>query len=103
MYQAKQHKNPFNKDRKLSPPRLPSPAQNFLVEEVPGTADEVPSMRPLGKHAAKARYAGRALAEWLLLVMECNNFVERRRAEGVPSLKFLEVPTLGVDGFRKHG
>jgi len=103
LYQAKQQKNPFNKDRKLSPPRLPAPAQSFLIEQVPGTADEVPSMRPSGEHAGKARYAGRALAEWLLLVMECNNFVERRRAEGVPSLKFLEVPTLGVDGFRKHG
>lgn len=52
---------------------------------------------------ARAKYAGRALAEWALLVGECNNFVERRRGEGVPGLKWVEVPTLGVEGFRRFG
>ncbi|KAL3427847.1 UPF0592 membrane protein C7D4.03c [Phlyctema vagabunda] len=53
--------------------------------------------------AERARYAGRALAEWALIVAECNNFVERRRAEGVPNLRLVEIPTLGVEGFRKFG
>jgi len=51
----------------------------------------------------RAKYAGRALAEWALVVGECNNFVDRRRAEGVPALKWVEVPTLGIEGFRKFG
>jgi hypothetical protein len=38
-----------------------------------------------------------------MVVAECNNFVERRRSEGVPGLKWVEVPTLGVEGFRKFG
>lgn len=53
--------------------------------------------------ATRAKYAGRALAEWALVVGECNNFVDRRRAEGVPALKWVEVPTLGIEGFRKFG
>lgn len=59
-------------------------------------------MEPVGAEIARAKYAGRALAEWTLLIMECNNFVERRRGEGVPSLKLTECPTLGVDAFRKY-
>ncbi|RDW94369.1 DUF1765-domain-containing protein [Coleophoma crateriformis] len=51
----------------------------------------------------RAKYAGRALAEWALIVAECNNFVERRRAEGVPNLRLVEIPTLGIEGFRKFG
>jgi hypothetical protein len=60
---------------------------------------EVLAKQPIG---AEAKYAGRALAEWALVVKECNNFVERRKAEGVPSLKLMEVPTLGVESFRKY-
>jgi len=52
---------------------------------------------------ARAKYAGRALAEWSLVVSECNNFVERRKMEGVPGLRWVEVPTLGVEGFRRFG
>jgi hypothetical protein len=51
---------------------------------------------------AEAKYAGRALSEWALVVKECNSFVERRKAEGVPGLKLMEVPILGVEGFRKY-
>jgi len=85
--------------RRLSPPRLPAPAHAFLVGKVPGTATEVLAKQAAG---AEAKYAGRALAEWALVVKECNNFVERRKAEGVPGLKLMEVPTLGVEGFRKY-
>ncbi|KAK4145455.1 uncharacterized protein C8A04DRAFT_10589 [Dichotomopilus funicola] len=65
---------------------LPLPAPAVLAE------------RPTGVYAPAAVYAGRALAEWALVVSECNNFVDRRRDEGVLGLSDVEVPTLSVDG-----
>lgn len=110
-------------ERRLSPPRLPAPAQAWIGAHVlgmsaeigardPGAASLASGNRPQESEGEKerqiredrkmrAKYAGRALAEWAVIVAECNNFVERRRAEGVPSLKFVEVPTLGVEGFRR--
>ena len=73
---------------------------------MPGLSNEVAPRDPSldGPDAAKrAKYAGRALAEWSLVVVECNNFVERRRAEGVPGLRHVEIPTLSVEGFRRFG
>ncbi|GAP91788.1 putative UPF0592 membrane protein [Rosellinia necatrix] len=58
-------------------------------------------IEPVGSSAKSAKYAGRALAEWSLVVAECNSFVERRREEGVLGLQDVEVPVLGVEGFRK--
>ncbi|KAI0547653.1 hypothetical protein F4679DRAFT_358778 [Xylaria curta] len=58
-------------------------------------------VEPKGSSARSVKYAGRALAEWSLVVAECNNFVERRREEGVLGLQDVEVPVLGVEGFRK--
>lgn len=55
-------------------------------------------VKPVGVYAAGAAYTGRALAEWALVVNECNNFVERRREEGVLGLRDMEVPSLGVEG-----
>lgn len=93
-------------ERRLYPPRLPAPAQAWLSAKVPGTSREIAAKDPkLGnggiEKITRAKYAGRALAEWALVVGECNNFVERRRAEGVPGLKWVEVPILGVEGFRR--
>ncbi|KLJ10868.1 hypothetical protein EMPG_13786 [Blastomyces silverae] len=48
-----------------------------------------------------SKYAGRALAEWALVVCECDNFFARRRDEGVPSDDEVEIPILGVESFRK--
>ncbi|KAH7026382.1 uncharacterized protein B0I36DRAFT_365955 [Microdochium trichocladiopsis] len=59
-------------------------------------------MQPSGHFALGVKYAGRALAEWGLVVGEYNGFVDRRRDEGVMGLSEIEVPTLGVEGFRKH-
>ncbi|KAI1433167.1 DUF1765-domain-containing protein [Xylaria sp. CBS 124048] len=56
---------------------------------------------PTGSFARTVKYSGKALAEWSLVVSECNGFVERRREEGVFELEDVEVPTLGVEGFRK--
>ncbi|KAI0025385.1 hypothetical protein F4780DRAFT_325527 [Xylariomycetidae sp. FL0641] len=58
-------------------------------------------VEPKGIHATGVKYSGRALAEWGLVVAECNSFVDRRRDEGVPGLSDVEVPSLGVEGFRK--
>jgi len=102
-------------DRRLSPPRLPAAAQAWLGARVPGISREIFPRDPndpeaamesqTNKHdrIARSKYAGRALAEWGLIVAECNNFIERRRSEGVPTLRWVEVPTLGVEGFRKVG
>ncbi|KAI1470896.1 DUF1765-domain-containing protein [Daldinia caldariorum] len=60
-------------------------------------------VEPKGVYAKGAKYAGRALAEWSLVVAECNSFVDRRRSEGVPGLSEVEVPALEMDGFRKIG
>ncbi|PGH18073.1 hypothetical protein AJ79_00700 [Helicocarpus griseus UAMH5409] len=48
-----------------------------------------------------SKYAGRALAEWAIVVCECDNFFSRRRDEGVPSDDAVEIPILGVETFRK--
>lgn len=49
------------------------------------------------------KYAGRALAEWDLVLAEFKEFCERRRAEGVPNQSQIETPTLGVETFRRYG
>ncbi|KAK3300991.1 uncharacterized protein B0H64DRAFT_28695 [Chaetomium fimeti] len=54
--------------------------------------------RPTGVFSSGAVYAGRALAEWGLVVSECNSFVDRRRDEGILGLSDVEVPTLSVEG-----
>ncbi|KAF4636950.1 hypothetical protein G7Y89_g1128 [Cudoniella acicularis] len=99
-------------ERRLSPPRLPAAAQAWLGAKVPGISREVTAKDPgavdeggtrRADRVARAKYAGRALAEWSLVINECNNFVERRRSEGVPALRWVEVPTLGVEGFRRLG
>ncbi|KAN0117051.1 DUF1765 domain containing protein [Hyaloscypha variabilis] len=95
-------------ERRLCPPRLPAPAQAWLNATVPGVSKEVGARDPKTGYGGmergkRAKYAGRALAEWVLVVGECNNFLERRKAEGVPGLKWVEVPTLGVEGFRRFG
>lgn len=91
----------FHRDHLLLLPRMPAPAFSYLIEKVPGTADDVVSVDPGTRQGKK--YAGRALAEWQQVVKEHDNFVDRRLAEGVPNFKALEVPSLSVDGFRKAG
>lgn len=64
----------------------------------PAATPTIRPVRPAGMYISNATYVGRALAEWSLVVAECNNFVERRRDEGVLGLGEVEVPSLGVDG-----
>ena len=48
-----------------------------------------------------AKYMGRALAEWMLVVTECQIFFERRKNDGVPGDAWVETPMLGVDWVRR--
>ncbi|KAJ6445765.1 Aminomethyltransferase [Purpureocillium lavendulum] len=61
------------------------------------------AIKPVGMYARNAIYSGRALAEWSIVVNECNSFMDRRKEEGVARLADVEVPQLGVEGFRKAG
>ncbi|KAL2283350.1 hypothetical protein FJTKL_09969 [Diaporthe vaccinii] len=63
----------------------------------------VQAVEPTGFLRQRATYTGRALAEWGIVVNECNSFVERRRDEGVCGLQEVEVPSLGVENLRRMG
>ncbi|EEQ27896.1 hypothetical protein McanMca71_005230 [Microsporum canis] len=72
-----------------------APLVNNASKNLFAAAIQPPVNGPMNK------YAGRALAEWAMVVSECDNFFERRRDEGVPCDRLVEVPTLGADSFRK--
>lgn len=91
-----------SKNKKLSAPALPAPAQ-VLLQIHQGVRPEVKPEKPKGEDLGTAKYAGRALAEWALIVTECQNFFERRKEEGVPTNRLVETPTLGVESFRMYG
>lgn len=78
-------------------PRPPKPPMPHMLPE-----NITMPVRPTGDFALGVKYAGRALAEWGLVVGEYNGFVDRRRDEGVMGLSEMEVPSLGIEGFRKH-
>lgn len=61
---------------------------------------QVPKAAAYDKLVAN-KYVGRALAEWSLVVGECDVFFARRRDEGVPNDRLVETPTLGVENFKK--
>lgn len=94
--------NPAVREGRLGPPKLPLPAQLFLQRgsSQAEIQDNTPR-KPEGAAIGPSKYAGRALAEWALLITECQNFFETRKAEGVPSYHLVETPTLGVGPFRK--
>ncbi len=86
--------------RLLHPPRLP-PLAHMAQESHQIKGPDYGPIKPEGAANGPSRYAGRALAEWALLVIECKNFHERRKAEGVPTFHMVETPTLGAEPFRK--
>ncbi|KAF2147683.1 DUF1765-domain-containing protein [Myriangium duriaei CBS 260.36] len=92
---AKQQPQPM----KLMAPRLPMAAQKFLQEREPDLPAEH-AASPSG--TAQIQYVGRALAEWTVIVSECQGFFDRRKSEGVPSDKEVETPTMGVELFRRN-
>ena len=89
-----------SRNRKLHPPRLPHTAQSIL-RSMSGDEPRYAPRAPAGLDVGPSKYTGRALAEWWLLLLECQNFYERRKAEGVTNLKAVETPTLTVENFRK--
>ncbi|PKS10535.1 hypothetical protein jhhlp_002288 [Lomentospora prolificans] len=83
--------------------RIDQPS-NTTPENIPVRGEySTDPIRPNGVQAKCAVYSGRALAEWSIVVFECNNFVERRREEGVLGLREVEVPTLTLEGYRHLG
>ena len=90
----------YAKERHLSAPKLPPLAEAYAKRLETGQ-DLHRLCKPNILAPGHAKYAGRALAEWNLLVTECRNFLERRRAEGVPSFQMVEIPSLSVEPFRK--
>lgn len=92
--------NPAGKERRLYPPRLPLPAQTYLQSVRAETRANKP-IEPEGLATGSSKYAGRALAEWAILIIECQTFFDRRKNEGVPGNEQVETPTLGVETFRR--
>jgi hypothetical protein len=118
---------------RIQPPRLPLAAQQFIEASRPashsslspvvpsstvsgvsgmfgidpsgseGKGIEAKGVEPTGNACASAKYSGRALAEWTLVVGECQSFFDRRKAEGVPENRWVETPSLGVEAFKKPG
>lgn len=83
------------------PARLSKPAQSYVEQELQSEV-HVPELHPsavLSKACFK--YAGRAMAEWIFIVVECENFFERRKAEGKKSNAEVETPSLGVETLKK--
>ncbi|KAK3046497.1 hypothetical protein LTR09_012023 [Extremus antarcticus] len=90
---------------RLLPPRLPLPAQQLLQTFstiANANASLSQARRPEGGSVAHARYCGRALAEWAVVVGECQGFFERREREGMER-GWVETPGLGVEVFRRPG
>jgi hypothetical protein len=99
------HPNKPSPQIRLSPPRLPLPAQNLLLSQgiiaPPHAAVNHLPQRPVGESVSRVRYAGRALAEWTVIIGECQSFFDRRLKEGVPGRKWVETPSLGVEVFKR--
>ena len=91
---------------RLFPPRLPKPAQEFFFQGRCAKANgalHMQSIEPKGQSRERARYTGRALAEWMMVVGECQSFFERRKTEGILENRQVETPMLGVEVFKRGG
>ncbi|KAL8769986.1 MAG: hypothetical protein Q9209_004233 [Squamulea sp. 1 TL-2023] len=95
-------KSPFGKEQYLYRPQLPISSSKPLAPPDIDLTD-LSLYKPQGAAVNSGKYAGRALAEWELVLAEFKEFSERRRMEGVPSISQIETPTLGVETFRRPG
>ncbi|KAK2767811.1 hypothetical protein FQN54_003970 [Arachnomyces sp. PD_36] len=80
-------------------PTNATPSSDLPKEKI-CSPEEISPPDLVNKSLVASKYAGRALAEWAMVVSECDNFFERRRDEGVPSNHLVEIPSLGVENFR---
>lgn len=80
-------------------PKLPSHAQILLDDTHKWNETTLPHLATYTKEYAQ--YTGRALAEWSVIVNECQSFFLRRKQEGVPGNEWVETPNLGVESLRK--
>ncbi|KAH9826827.1 Protein of unknown function (DUF1765) [Teratosphaeria destructans] len=97
-------KNAVHGPMRLMPPKLPLPAQTALQAQSAGKLpNHTWASPPKGGSREHARYAGRALAEWTIVVGECQSFFDRRKHEGVPENRYVETPTMGVEVFKRPG
>lgn len=85
---------------RLLPPRLPMAAQHLVQSRHPGAVSPL-RKPPIGHGDAQKKYVGRALAEWNIVVGECQAFIDRRKAEGAPDDRWVETPALGVEMLRR--
>lgn len=93
---------PFSvRDKHLSPDRLPAASQNYLNTFIEDTPIAVDIKDTLDAQKSHWTYAGRAMAEWVLVLVEYENFFERRRSEGKENDTDIETPSLGVESLRK--
>lgn len=93
---------PFNsRDKHLNPTRLPAMSQVYVDSLGEGALEAVDLSDCTDMTAGHWTYSGRALAEWVLVVIEYENFFERRKSEGKESDKDVETPSLGVESLRK--
>lgn len=106
------HDDNGNKDTESGSPATMHSANEWLdmpttVRGRPAEANSerqvIQPLQPVGVFKERATYSGRALAEWSIVVHECNSFIDRRRDEGVCGLKDVEVPSLGVENLRRMG
>jgi hypothetical protein len=99
------HAKPYPPMR-LFPPRLPLPAQQHLQtfsSDLFASPALTRGVEPTGESLGHSRYCGRALAEWAVILGECQGFFERRKNEGIAELAQIETPSLGVEVFRRPG
>jgi len=86
-----------SRERVLGLSRLPAPAQRYLDSVQLGFP--VVEDPPTGTVAAT--YVGRALAEWIQVIVEHESFFDRRKQEGRETDKDVETPALFVDNMRR--
>lgn len=101
------------KAKRLPLPSLPHTAQKVLDDlnelsaltstEKLTTRTEIHPLKPKPEELNTARYSGRALTEWSLIVSECRNFFIRRKQEGCPNDRAVETPNIAVETFRMFG
>ena len=90
------------KNTRLTAPILPAATQ-VLIQMRREKIEPIRPLKPSPQQLGAAKYAGRALAEWDIIVKEYDSFQTRRREEGVPATRLVETPQLGVESFRMFG